>query len=84
MTSLNLVIQTPQPLQLIVQPPAEIKLTLIVGQGPSGPPGKTALVGGISSDTGNSLTSGNDGGLYVPNDITADPLAYYILSKDLS
>lgn len=39
MTSLNLVIQTPQPLQLIVQPPAEIKSTLTVGQGPAGASG---------------------------------------------
>ena len=48
MTSLNLVIQIPQPLQLIVQPPAEIKSTLTVGQGPSGPRGLPGVSGNSS------------------------------------
>ena len=35
----------------------------------------------ISSDAGNRAVAGSDGGLYVPDDLTPDPLAYYILAK---
>lgn len=35
----------------------------------------------VSADDGNALTRGGDGGLYVPDDIPADPLAYYILAR---
>lgn len=35
----------------------------------------------LSSDPGNAMTHGSDGGLYVPDDIPADPLAYYILAR---
>ena len=35
----------------------------------------------ISADTPNRLRWGSDGGLYVPDDLTPDPLAYYILAK---
>ena len=40
-------------------------------------------VGGahISADTPNRLRLGSDGGLYVPDDLVPDPLAYYILAK---
>jgi hypothetical protein len=41
--SFNLVIQTPQPLQLVVQSPPEIKSTLVVGQGPAGASGGASL-----------------------------------------
>ena len=34
----------------------------------------------ISTDPDNRLTTGSDAGLYVP-ELTADPLAYYIISK---
>lgn len=34
----------------------------------------------ISSDADNRLTTGSDGGLYVP-EMVSDPLAYYILAK---
>lgn len=46
-------------------------------QGPPGPPGTSF----ISNDPGNALTEGADGGLYTPDDIPSDPLAYYILAK---
>lgn len=53
-------------------------------QGPTGPPGPIGLSGdgsaAISTDPDNRLTSGTDNGLFVP-EITADPVAYYILSK---
>lgn len=41
-----------------------------------GPAGVTP----ISDDPENRLTTGGDGGLFVP-DIQVDPLAYYILAK---
>ena len=61
-------------------------------QGPPGPPGPQGVQGvpgpqgkdgqtHISADTPNRLRWGSDGGLYVPDDLTPDPLAYYILAK---
>ena len=35
----------------------------------------------IGADAGNRAVAGSDGGLYVPDDLTPDPLAYYILAK---
>ena len=57
---------------------------VVVAAGQQGPPGKPApvvSVGGISLDPGNSITNGTDGGLYAPDDIPTDPLAYYILAR---
>lgn len=45
---------------------------------PQGPPGPSAY---ISADASNRLTHGTDAGLFVQDDLTPDPLAYYILSK---
>jgi len=68
---------------LLSQPQAAITL-LQVGTGLQGPPGPRGLSGdgaaAISTDPDNRLTTGTDSGLFVP-EITADPLAYYILSK---
>lgn len=50
-------------------------------QGPAGEPAPVGYVGGISLDPGNSITKGTDGGLYAPDDIPTDPLAYYILAR---
>ena len=36
---------------------------------------------GISADPGNRAVAGTDGGVYVPDDLVPDPLAYYILAK---
>lgn len=48
-----------------------------------GPAGKAGIGGAdISADAGNAITTGTDDGLYVPDDIAADPLAYYILAKN--
>lgn len=46
--SLNSVIQTPQPLQLVLQPPLVIESQIQVGQGPSGPPGPIGPAGGTT------------------------------------
>jgi hypothetical protein len=35
----------------------------------------------VSSDVNNRVTSGSDGGIFVPDDLATDPLAYYILAK---
>jgi hypothetical protein len=62
------------------QPPTLLQ----VGSGVQGPPGPRGLSGdgsaAISTDPDNRLTTGTDSGLFVP-EITADPLAYYILAK---
>lgn len=58
--------------------------TVVVSMGQQGPAGKPApvvSVGSISLDPGNSITNGTDGGLYAPDDIPTDPLAYYILAR---
>lgn len=49
-------------------------------QGPRGIPGAPA--GGISEDAGNSIVNGTDGGLYSPDALPTDPLAYYILARN--
>ena len=49
-------------------------------QGVPGPQGKDGQTH-ISADTPNRLRWGSDGGLYVPDDLVPDPLAYYILAK---
>lgn len=51
-----------------------------VDAGPVGAPGKDGQTN-ISADTPNRLSLGSDGGLYVPDDLVPDPLAYYILAK---
>ena len=51
-----------------------------VDAGPVGAPGKDGQTQ-ISADTPNRLRWGSDGGLYVPDDLASDPLAYYILAK---
>ena len=51
-----------------------------VDAGPVGAPGKDGQTN-ISADTPNRLRLGSDGGLYVPDDLVPDPLAYYILAK---
>ena len=48
-----------------------------------GPAGKAGVGGAdISADAGNAITTGTDDGLYAPDDIASDPLAYYILAKN--
>lgn len=65
------------------------EMLLFSEQGPPGPPGPQGAAGApgkdgqtnISADTPNRLRLGSDGGLYVPDDLVTDPLAYYILAK---
>ena len=68
----------------ILTQPQSTPTLLQVGSGVQGPPGPRGLSGdgsaAISTDPDNRLTVGADSGLFVP-EITADPLAYYILSK---
>ncbi len=54
-----------------------IEVIEVAAQGPPGAPG----VGTVSTDADNRLTLGTDAGLYVPDNLNPDPLAYYILSK---
>lgn len=68
-----------------LEPDAETVVVMAGEQGPPGPPGKSAPGAGdaplISEDPDNRLTQGSDNGLYVRDDLTPDPLAYYILAK---
>lgn len=48
-----------------------------------GPAGRAGVGGAdISADPGNAITTGTDDGLFAPDDIASDPLAYYILAKN--
>ncbi|MEQ7921133.1 hypothetical protein ABQX22_18190 [Xanthomonas sp. WHRI 1810A] len=51
----------------------------VVTVGEQGPPGVGAA--DVSSDPNNRLTFGSDQKLYVSDDLTPDPLNYYILAK---
>jgi hypothetical protein len=68
-----------------LEPDAETVVVTAGEQGPPGPPGKNAPGSDgapiISEDPNNRITQGTDGGLYVLDDLTPDPLAYYILAK---
>lgn len=56
--------------------------TVIFTAGAQGPPGINGVDGAtISNKAKNRLTNEQDG-LYVSDDLTPDPLAYYILSKN--
>jgi hypothetical protein len=50
--------------------------------GRQGPPGPTGGFGAISLDADNRLRLGSDSKLFVPDTLTPDPLAYYILARD--
>ena len=53
----------------------------VVAAGLRGAPGKPGVdAAEVSADPNNRLERRNDG-LYVSNDLTPDPLAYYILAK---
>ena len=53
----------------------------VAAAGLRGAPGKPGVgAAEVSSDPNNRLEQRNDG-LYVSNDLTPDPLAYYILAK---
>lgn len=65
--------------EIVVPMPAlEVDLGI---PGPPGPPGPPGDIGNISNDPGNALVAGTDQGLYVPDDIPTDPLAFYILAR---
>lgn len=66
---------------LTVAEPA-LEILEVAQQGPPGPPGDGNAVALISADTSNRLRTGTDAKLYVPDDLTPDPLAYYILAKN--
>lgn len=78
--------------ELIVVPDTSIELVTVAeptvhvlevgGQGPPGPPGDGNATALVSTDASNRLRTGTDAKLYVPDDLTPDPLAYYILAKN--
>lgn len=72
---------------VVVVRDTEEQVTVMVGVlGPEGKKGEKgekgdATVVGVSADPGNFMEVGGDGGLYVPDDIPTDPLAYYLLAR---
>jgi len=69
------------PSPVTILQPTVVKISVPGLQGPPGPRGLSGDgAAAISTDPDNRLTTGTDSGLFVP-EITADPLAYYILSK---
>jgi hypothetical protein len=72
------VLVTVEAFALVVEP--ENAPAILVATGEQGPAGRSGL-GAISADAGNAITQGTDSGLYAPDDIPADLLAYYILAK---
>lgn len=72
---------------VVVVRDTEEQVTVMVGVlGPEGKKGDKgekgdATVVGVSADPGNNMAVGGDGGLYVPDDIPTDLLAYYILAR---
>lgn len=74
----TVVIETPAGSELlVVESEVECEVVEVAEQGTPGAP-----IGGLSEDAGNAATRGSDGGLYVPDDIPTDPLAYYILARN--
>ena len=61
---------------IVVQDCENIIVVAPAQQGPAGTSGAD-----ISSDPENRLTTGSDGGLYVSDDLSPDPLNYYLLAK---
>lgn len=55
--------------------------TLVVEVVSQGPPGRSGPEASISADPYNRLKRGSDDGLFVHDDLTEDPIAYYILAK---
>lgn len=80
------VLVTAEAFALVVEPEHAPAVLVAAGeQGPAGPPGPAAPGSGdipiISADTDNRIKLGGDGGLFVLDNLTPDPLAYYILSR---
>ena len=80
------VLVTAEAFALVVEPEHAPAVLVATGeQGPAGPPGAAAPGSGgspiISADTDNRVKLGGDGGLFVLDNLTPDPLAYYILSR---
>lgn len=56
------------------------KASRVVVMGRQGLPGRDGA-GSISTDAGNAIVTGSDDGLYAPDALPTDPLAYYILAR---
>lgn len=64
-------------LATVIVHPGGVATVTVVNPSPS-TPGNGAT---ISTDPDNRAALGTDGGVYVRDDLTPDPLAYYILAK---
>ncbi len=68
--------------QFAVVVSADERSAVIVTAGAQGPPGKHGIDGASISQVANNRLVAKDDGLYVSDDLSPDPLAYYILSKN--
>jgi hypothetical protein len=75
-TDITVISLTQAPISVLTIPQAPVTV-VTAGQGLQGAPGPGGFV---SRDPGNTLSLGTDDGLYAP-DLTADPLAHYLLAK---
>ena len=82
-------ILTADNIELLLTTEASVELievsSAIGPPGPKGDPGDPGTGGAasfVSADPSNRLRTGTDAKLYVPDDLTPDPLAYYILAKN--
>lgn len=76
----TVVIETPSSSEvLVVESDVEVEVVEVAEQGAPGAPGSPP--GGLSNDVGNAITHGSDGGIYTPDALPTDPLAYYILAR---
>lgn len=81
--STNIVVTTEADVTVIETPAVEPQVIVTAGaQGPAGRDGKDGIDGSsVSNKPKNRLTKEADG-LYVNDDLSPDPLAYYILAKN--
>lgn len=56
-------------------------VVIVVEECQQGLPGRDGSEASISTDPYNRLKRGSDDGLFVHDDLTEDPIAYYILAK---
>lgn len=65
----------------VIQGAGQIQTVTVVGPHCVHTPSTPGDAPAISADPDNRATLGSDGGVYVPDDLVPDPLAYYILAK---
>lgn len=72
----TVVIDTPTGSELlIIDTAVECEVVEVAEQGPQGPPGSP--LSGISADANNAIRHGNDGGVWVADEMSIDPVLLF-------